>query len=322
MIYSAQTELGNTNVSQRRAAQETFMHACSDFITYMTEVRNLSPHTVRVYSNDLSAFLSWCQREDIDPLHIEHRELRSWLAELTEAGYAVTTINRHLSSVRALYRWLARRGRVETYAAAVIAGRKQPRRLPTTMSNADVSALIDACEFDATGLRDAAFIELLYASGARISEIARLNVDDIDMHQKSVRLFGKGSKERVVPLYDCALIAVDRYAQNARSELLSAAKKPTPALFLSTRGRRMSTDALRHRFSLLLERAGLDPSLSPHALRHTFATELLDGGADLRSVQELLGHASLSTTQIYTHVSVERLKTATLQAHPRSGSQQ
>ncbi|HQE70589.1 MAG TPA: tyrosine-type recombinase/integrase, partial [Atopobiaceae bacterium] len=165
--------------------------------------------------------------------------------------------------------------------------------------------------------RDRAFLELLYASGARIAEIARLTVDDIDFAEAQIRLFGKGGKERIVPLYPRVLDAMRAYLQQGRPKLASTAK-PTRALFLSTRSNPMSTDALRTVFEKRVRAAGKDAALTPHAMRHTFATELLSGGADLRTVQELLGHESLSTTQIYTHVSIDRLKDATRQAHPRS----
>ena len=172
------------------------------------------------------------------------------------------------------------------------------------------------------GLRDRAFLELLYASGARISEVSRLDEGSIDFAGGTVKLFGKGAKERVVPLYDLALDWVERYVREARPALLARAKssrkKDDLALFVSTRGGRMSADALRTVFERHAVHAGLDPALTPHAMRHTFATELLSGGADLRSVQELLGHESLSTTQIYTHLSVERLKDAARASHPRA----
>jgi integrase/recombinase XerD len=192
------------------------------------------------------------------------------------------------------------------------------------MSDEDVQKLLATCDpSTATGLRDRAFLELLYASGARISEVSRLNVPSIDFGRAQATLFGKGSKERIVPLYGVALDWLRRYLDEARQELASLAKRTPPegpagALFLSTRGRRMSADALRTAFEAHVRLAGLDPTLTPHAMRHTYATELVAGGADLRSVQELLGHESLSTTQVYTHLSVDRLKDATRHAHPRA----
>ena len=292
------------------------------FITYLETVRGLSPHSVRAYATDLSSFATWTEREEVDPATISHRELRSYLAYLSRARYAEKTINRHLSAIRSLYRWLLHEGYVDQDAAAAIASPKLSKKLPKTMTDGDVSdilAHIDAS--DPVGLRDSAFIELLYASGARIAEISTLTVDDIDFAEAQVKLFGKGSKERIVPLYPHVLERLRAYLQSGRPGMICQ-DKPTRTLFISTRGNPMTTDALRTVFEKRLRAAGKDAALTPHAMRHTFATELLGGGADLRTVQELLGHESLSTTQIYTHVSIDRLKSATRQAHPRAESQE
>lgn len=304
----------------RERAQDDFEGQVGRFCAYLSEVRNLSPNTVRAYETDLAAFVAWCRREGIDPFRIQHHEMRAWLAELQDAGYASTTQNRHLSAVRTLYKWLVSRDITDEDAAAAVASPKLSRRLPKTLSDAGVQRLLACCESGSEGLRDRALVELLYACGARISEASALDVRDVDLSQRQVRLFGKGSKERVVPLYPRAVETVARYVNEARPVLAACGSRATNALFVSRRGTRMSAASLRIRFERLVGLAGLDPSITPHAMRHTFATQLLDGGADLRSVQELLGHESLSTTQIYTHLSVERLKDAALQAHPRSGN--
>ena len=300
-------------------SQDEFERRAGEFCTYLRDVRNLSPNTIRAYETDLQALVEWARREGVDPFHVSHGQIREWLAELRGAGYATTTQNRHLSAVRSLYKWLVSRDITDEDAAAAVASPKLSKRLPSTLSDSDVGRLISACSDDPEGLRDRALIELLYASGARISEASALDVRDVDVRQRQVRLFGKGSKERVVPLYPRAVEAVQAYVRDARPSLTCCSGRATNALFLSSHGNRMSAAALRERFERLVELAGLDPSITPHAMRHTFATQLLDGGADLRSVQELLGHESLSSTQIYTHLSVERLKAAALQAHPRSG---
>lgn len=300
-------------------SQDEFERRAGEFCTYLRDVRNLSPNTTRAYETDLEAFVEWARREGFDPFHVSHGQIREWLAELRGAGYAATTQNRHLSAVRSLYKWLVSRDITDEDAAAAVASPKLSKRLPGTLSDSDVRRLLSACSNDPEGMLDRALIELLYASGARISEASALDVRDVDVRQRQVRLFGKGSKERVVPLYPRAVEAVQTYVRDARPSLVCCSGRATNALFLSSRGNRMSAAALRERFERLVELAGLDPSITPHAMRHTFATQLLDGGADLRSVQELLGHESLSTTQIYTHLSVERLKAAALQAHPRSG---
>lgn len=290
-----------------------------DFCRYLAEVRNLSANTVRAYRADLTAYLGWVRREGVSPLRVSHRELRGYLGELTRAGYSARTVNRHLSALRGLYRWMVREGRSDSEAASALASPKTPRALPRAMTDAEVGALLATCEGeDPVSLRDRSFLELMYATGARVSEMAGLSVGDVDFSQRQVHLFGKGSKERIVPVYEEALSRVARYLEHGRCELAARGRAPGEALFLSTRGNPMSADALRTRFERRVAEAGLDTSLTPHAMRHAFATELVGGGADLRSVQELLGHESLATTQVYTHLSVERLTEAARRAHPRS----
>ena len=311
---------GASSAAKRDEEQGRFEHEVTDYLAYLQGVRNMSPNTVRSYETDLKAYCAWVRREGVRPHVVTHRQLRRYLAELSHAGYSSRTLNRHLSSIRGLYRWLVSQELVTADAAAALASPKIGRSLPRTMGDQDVRTLIDSCEAEGLeGPRDRAFLELLYASGARISEISQLDVGDIDFSQAQVRLFGKGSKERVVPLYPQALEAVSGYVRNVRPQLVARKKggERTSAIFVSTRGNRMSAAALRSRFERQVRLAGLDGSITPHAMRHTYATELLSGGADLRSVQELLGHESLATTQIYTHLSVERLKEATRQAHPR-----
>lgn len=289
-----------------------------DYLAMLEGVRHLSGNTLRAYRADLTAFLAWARREGVSPLDLTHRDLRSYLVELTRAGYTTQTISRHLSALRGLYRWMQREGRCSAATAVALSSPKLARTLPRTMSDEDVRRLLSVCEGDdPVSLRDRAFLELLYATGARVSEVSGLEVGDVDPVAAQVRLFGKGSKERIVPVYQEALDRVDDYVRRGRASLVRP-ERPCSALFVSTRGNPMSPDALRTVFERRVVQAGLDPSLTPHAMRHTFATELLGGGADLRSVQELLGHESLATTQIYTHLSVERLKDAARRAHPRS----
>ena len=293
------------------------------YVAQLTGVRGLSENTQKGYASDLADYSRWCESNGVDALNVTHKELRAYLAELSRARYATTTINRRLSAIRGLYGWMSLHGGVSSDAASSVASPKVARVLPKTMTDSEAERLLDCCDVSSpAGLRDRSFLELLYACGARISEVSRLDVGSIDFAGGSVKLFGKGSKERVVPLYELALDWAKRYVQEARPALLARSKKACDtdeaALFISTRGRRMSADALRVVFERHVAQAGLDPALTPHAMRHTFATELLSGGADLRSVQELLGHESLSTTQIYTHLSVERLKDAARASHPRA----
>ncbi|WP_455136267.1 tyrosine recombinase XerC [Thermophilibacter sp.] len=302
----------------RRADQDRFDELAASFCDMLADVRRLSPNTVRAYREDLASFSAWARREGVRPLGVTHREVRGYLAELAGGGYSARTVSRRLSALRGLFRWLLREGLCDSAALAAVSSPKLARALPKTMSEPDARALLATCAGDdPVDLRDRAFLELLYATGARVGEAAALRVGDVDLAQGQARLFGKGSKERVVPVYPAALDRVRRYLELGRPAL-ERADRPSDALLLSTRGNPMSTDALRARFSRRVAQAGLDPTLTPHALRHTFATELLGGGADLRSVQELLGHESLATTQIYTHLSIERLRRAARDAHPRA----
>lgn len=311
--------MGPTPEAAERAGEQGELERAIDgYCMYLGKVRNLSPNTVRAYRCDLEAYLAWARREGVAPLRATHRELRGYLVELSRAGYTARTVNRRLSALRGLYRWMAREGVCDGAAAAALSSRKAPRPLPRAMSDDEARALLDGCVPDGpVGVRDRAFLELLYATGARISEVAGLRLGDVDFGGSQVRLFGKGSKERIVPMYASALEWVGRYLSEGRPAL-DGRGRGGDALFLSTRGNPMSADALRTVFERRARGAGLDPSLTPHAMRHTFATELLGGGADLRSVQELLGHESLSTTQVYTHLSVDRLRQAAQRAHPRS----
>ena len=293
--------------------------AIDDFTAHIARVEGYSPETVRAYMQHLEAYARWCEREGVDGLHPSVRELRSYLAHMRQARYAPRTVAAHLSAVRALFRWLLLTGAVDTDPASALLAPKLDRPLPHALTDDQLRRLMSAPdESTADGLRDAAMLELFIASGARIAELAGLLVADVRLREREVRLFGKGSKERIVPLYPRAVERVARYVDGARPELAArGCADAGEALFISARGRAMDAAALRYRFNVLKRRAGIPSDITPHVMRHTFATDLLAGGADLRSVQELLGHASLSTTQLYTHLTPERLKAAVHDAHPR-----
>lgn len=286
-----------------------------------------SEHTVRNYETDLKAFLAWCARRDVDPLNATHRQLRAYLSEMDIAQYARTTVNRRLSSMRGFYRWMSLVGANDSDPAEALSGPKRGKHLPHVLKRDEMVRLLavhgpmgpDGKPREQTpeDMRDQALLEFLYACGARISEAAGLALQDVDFASKLVKLFGKGRKERIVPLHDLCIDAMRSYLRNARPQLTQGAE-PTDSFFVSNKGNPMSADSMRKRFKATVRAAGLDDRLSPHDMRHTFATDLLDGQADLRSVQEMLGHASLSTTQVYTHLSTSRLKDAHHQAHPRA----
>jgi integrase/recombinase XerD len=292
------------------------------FCASLANELNVSQQTVRAYRTDVASFLRWCARGQLEPLQATHRDIRRYLAYLDQAQYARRTVNRHLSAVKSFYRWLVVEGLVESSPAQVLQGPKQGKTLPRAIHRSEMERLLSVTlegkapeEVTPEDLRDQAILELLYASGLRVSECAGLKLSGINLSERLVRVMGKGSKERIVPLHRTACEALDAYLSRARSQLQG--KASADFAFLSVRGNPMSANAVRTVFKRALRRAGLDESLSPHAMRHSFATDLLAGGADLRSVQEMLGHSSLSTTQIYTHMTPERLRKAHAQAHPR-----
>lgn len=303
-----------------------FQQLIDEFCQALQVERNLSANTVRSYRTGLEEYRAWAQKGSVDPLHPTHRQLRLFLAYLSQSKLGRSSVSNRLSALRTFFRWLEVTEVIETNPVTVLQGPKAMRSLPRRISPSEMDAILSVhASQDAAGhtrtqsstdLRDQAILELLYATGARISEVVGLSVDSVDFSGGQVRLMGKGSKERIVPVHDTALAAVSAYLDRARPEL-ARPDRPTQALFLSTRGRPMSADAIRRMFKKTLVAAGVSADYHPHDIRHTFASDLLDGGADLRSVQELLGHSSLSTTQVYTHVSNERLWQVHHQAHPR-----
>lgn len=301
--------------------------SCIERYLHSLEVeRNYSSQTIRSYRTDLLAYDAWCSREKIDAMRPSKRVFRAYLGYLNASGYARTTVNRHLSAIRGCYGWLATVDVIESDPTTVLRGLKKQKRLPRKLSPGEMAALLAVHgphevggkprQQNAQDLRDQAVLELMYASGCRISEAAGLRLDDIDLSRHLVRLFGKGRKERAVPLHEISLASLQAYLEQGRPELQKAGS-PHDAVFLSNRGNAYSPDAIRAMFKKTLAMAGIDGSYTPHDMRHTFASDLLEGGADLRSVQELLGHASPSTTQIYTHLSPGYLKKVHRQAHPR-----
>jgi len=277
---------------------------------------------VRAYLGDVESMLrhalAWGHEGVAD---LDLRVLRSWLANQQTLGRARTTMARRATAVRVFTAWLHRTGRIPTDPGAALGSPKAHRTLPPALRQDEVRQLLDAAEEhsredDPVGLRDLAILELLYATGIRVGELCGLDVDDLDRERRVVRVFGKGRKERSVPFGRPAEAVLDRWLVRGRPAL--AVARSGPALFLGARGGRIDQRAVRTLVHVRLGDVPGAPDLGPHGLRHTAATHLLEGGADLRSVQELLGHASLATTQIYTHVTTERLRRAYQQAHPRA----
>ena len=287
------------------------------FLTHLEEARNASTHTIRAYSTDLVGLARALEAKGVPgvaavtPLH-----LRMWLADLTERGLSAGTRARHLASARALFRFLVREGTLERNPAAGLRNPRRAARLPHFLSTAEVGRLLDAPgPEDAHAVRDRAMLETLYSTGCRIGELTGLNEEDVDLRGSLVRVRGKGRKERLAALGRFAAEAVRAYLP-WRLAMLESAREP--ALFLNRYGTRLTARSVARMLEKYIARTGLATRTSPHTLRHSFATHLLDAGADLRSVQELLGHKNLETTQIYTHVTVERMRKVYDRAHPRS----
>lgn len=303
-----------------------FVERLEAYLASLRVEQNVSAHTVRNYRIDLEAYGRWAVRVHVKPCEVTHRQLRRYLAEMDAARYARSTVNRRLSSLRGFFRWMVIAGYAESNPVDVIPSVRASKRLPHRIPAADMARILSVHgSIDASGhtrqqtasqLRDQAILEFLYACGARISEASNLKVEDVDFDQMQVRMVGKGDKERIVPLHELSLTSLRAYLDFGRPDLLKG-KPDSGYVFLSTRGNRMGTDAMRKMFSKTLLEAGVGAHYTPHDMRHTFATDVLEGGADLRSVQEMLGHASLSTTQIYTHLSVGRLSEVHRSAHPR-----
>jgi integrase/recombinase XerC len=285
--------------------------------------RGVSPHTLRAYRGDLltlTEFVEECGAEP-DPALLDLELLREWVWWQNEQGLAASTLARRTSTVRGFTAWLARTGRAPSDAGARLKSPRADRHLPRVLSRAQVDAVLEelaarASTDDPLAVRDLAIVELLYASALRVSELVGLDLDRVDAQRRTVRVLGKGAKERIVPYGLPAQRALSAYLETARPALATPASGA--ALFLGPRGARESARGVYALVSrLLADRGGSGPA-GPHTFRHTAATHLLDGGADLRAVQEILGHASLGTTQIYTHVSAERLASVYRTAHPRA----
>ena len=287
------------------------------YLSHLRVERGASPNTLRAYSADLMRYLEWAQRSGTDPIELTHRQMRLYLSELDRAGYARRTVARRLSAVRSLFAYLVDKGIAQSDPSSVLATPKAPKRLPRIVPSEALAPLLDAPDPSTpSGLRDRAILEVLYATGARVSEFSGLRLRDLDLAQGQITVMGKGSKERLVPIHRIAVGKLKDYLADGRPRLSKGA--PTDVVFLSTRGLPLSADAIRRIFKRWLSAAGVASSLSPHSMRHTFATHMVEAGADLRTIQEILGHVALSTTQIYTHLSMKRLQDVHRSAHPRA----
>ena len=312
----------------------------SAFLDYIESQRNFSAHTLRSYTADLTQFCEFLQALQAGPaacadlaanalpplddahadavsahlLAIEPMEIRAFLAMMRNSGYSKATVARKLASLRSLYKYLVRQGHLSASPVSVIRTPRQDKRLPKCLDIKQIEGLLSAP--DATtllGSRDRAILETIYSAGLRIGELVALNVEDLDEFGGALRIRGKGKKERLAPLGACAVTALRDYIQMRTDD---AGDAPQGALFVNRNGQRLTDRSIRRKLDKYLREAGLSTTISPHVLRHSFATHMLDAGADLRSVQEMLGHESVSTTQIYTHLTTRRLQEAYRKAHP------
>ncbi|MFH1662436.1 MAG: tyrosine recombinase XerC [Chloroflexota bacterium] len=302
--------------------QETF----KKYINYLEAERNASPYTIRNYSNDLwgnykrgsqKGFFQFLRLRKIDSIDkVDKHVLRDYLSYLIEQGIAKGSITRKLSAIRSFYRYLVREGILDNNPIEQAASPRRDRRLPSFLTADEMVDLLKAPDLKTPqGLRDRCLMELIYAAGLRVSELARLNIEHVNLDAFEIKVMGKGSKERIVLIGKPAARALNDYLDNSRP-LLQGNAGNNDTIFLNNQGSRLSERMIQKILNKYARLAGINKRVYPHLLRHTFATHLLDGGADLRVVQELLGHSSLSTTQIYTHVTQSRARKVYLSAHP------
>ena len=294
--------------------------ALKEYQKHLLAIRQLATPTVRNYMNDLSTFMNFladggCLDEITSP---DRRQLRSYLAWLASRRYAKASISRKLTALRTFFGWMQETGRVESNETDMVSAPKQPRMLPYVVSESEIERLLDVPDTSTTlGLRDRAILELIYASGVRVSEARSMDVADVGLKARECRVFGKGSKQRIVLLGGSAAKWLTEYITHSRLKL--ATRRSGDAMFLNNLGGRLSERGIQSIVKKHALAAGLDAMFHTHNLRHSFATHLLNGGADLRVVQDLLGHESPSTTQVYTHVSAEQARKVYLDAHPGAG---
>jgi integrase/recombinase XerC len=296
------------------------------YLRYLNIERNASSHTITSYQNDLSGFLAFCSismgvpEEKVEVHEVTRLTIRLWLGELSEDGLAKSSIARKVAALRSFFKYCFKRGHIEKNPAHLLIVPKKDKTLPKTVTQSDLERLMDAVDITTPkGLQDRTILEVFYGTGIRVSELVGLNITDVDIRSKQIIVHGKGNKERVIPLGDTAVNIIKDFLKQ-RTQLYgdrtnSDARK---ALFIAASGQRMYDRAVRYMVERYLKQHSEVTQKSPHVLRHSFATHMLDNGADIRIIKEFLGHSNLAATQVYTHTSVERLKNVYEQAHPRA----
>ncbi|MDR8391819.1 tyrosine recombinase XerC [Aliifodinibius sp. S!AR15-10] len=302
--------------------------AITKYLRYLKVERNASPHTITSYENDLTQFLEFCAQyfdssdSEVDLQAVERLTIRLWLGELSEEGMAKSSIARKVAAVRSFFKYSFKRGMVEQNPAHLLIVPKKDQPLPKTVNSEDLSRMMELAPGDnPQSAQDRAILELFYSTGIRLSELVSLDIDEVNFDLKQVKVMGKGAKQRIVPLGSSSVTALKRHLQT-RKELYGTRtdRDARSALFLAAHGQRIYPRAVQRLVNDYLTRASEVTQKSPHVLRHSFATHLLDRGADIRVIKELLGHSNLASTQVYTHTSVERLKNVYELAHPRAKS--
>jgi len=306
----------NTAIPSNGSPQEAWGQALRRFDRELQR-RGAAERTRHAYGADCGELAHWAAAQGLLPADVNYQALRRWAARISSTGVAARTLARKLASARAFFRVLVEHGELRANPADLLASPKLPQRLPRTLKATDVARLLDRIPATtALELRDRAMFEIAYGCGLRAEELVNLDLANVEFDSEQLRVLGKGAKTRFVPAGEPALRAVARYLERGRPAL--AGETGEPALFLSKTGRRLSTSDVRRRLAVWARHAAAQGAVHPHALRHSFATHLLEGGADLRAIQELLGHSSISTTQIYTRVESARLRAAYERSHPRA----
>ncbi|MHA6251306.1 tyrosine recombinase XerC [Oceanobacillus sp. CAU 1775] len=303
---------------------KSFVESCQNFVEYLQIEKNASPYTIQFYQKDLETFFQFLESESVEKLKdVDHQLIRLYLTKMYDRKLSRKSVSRKISTIRSFYRFLEREDETYTNPFVHIHFPKAEKKIPGFLYKEELEKLFDVNDLtDPLGQRDQALLEILYGTGIRVSECQGLRLGDIDFSIGTIFVKGKGRKERYVPFGSYAEVALERYINEGRRTLLEKSKDSSKdVLFLNARGGPLTTRGIRHVLNKIVERAALTIHLHPHKLRHTFATNLLNEGADLRTVQELLGHESLSSTQIYTHVTKDHLRDVYMKTHPRANDQ-
>lgn len=291
-----------------------------NYLDHISFEKNVSVNTLKAYSSDLRQFKEYLSRAQVDPCDVDHVFIRRYLAYLMNLKYSRPTLNRKLAAVRAFYKFIVREGKVTQNPVELINAPKLEKSLPKALRSSEVDALIEASDSASVlGKRDKAILEVLYGCGVRVSELVGLDLDRLYLDRREIRVIGKRSKERLLPVNNHAVQSLERYLRDSRPLLASRNRsESTRAVFLNKLGQRLSDNGVRRMMDKYMNKVAVDRRITPHGLRHSFATHLLEGGADLRTIQDLLGHVDISTTQIYTHLSQVKLKEIYKRTHPRA----